>query len=158
MPDVVHEDGGQDGLCLRVEDVDTFLAERLHGFRHQVEGSQRVLEAGMAGTGVNYRSQSQLVDAVKSLKQRMLHDVVQQSAFNLDEPEDGVVNNLVLVQYSVSILLTFCHVDGLEPELRGIQVADIVAILVFLHQFQILLLSLFLALLEENHTDAVVQL
>jgi len=47
----------------------------------------------------------------------MLHDVVQQSAFNLDEPKDGVVNNLVFVQYSVSILLAICHIDGLEPEL-----------------------------------------
>ena len=64
-----------------------------------------MLEAGVTGTRVYYRSQSQLVDAVKSLKQRMLHDVVQQSAFNLDEPEYRVVDNLVLVQYPDSVLL-----------------------------------------------------
>ena len=40
MSDVVHQDGCLHGLSLRVEDVDSLLYERLHGLRHEVEGTQ----------------------------------------------------------------------------------------------------------------------
>ena len=39
MPNVVHEDSCLYSLSLRVKDVDTLLCQRLHGFRHQVQGT-----------------------------------------------------------------------------------------------------------------------
>ena len=97
MTDVVHQNGSLYGLRFRVEDVDAFLRQRLHGFRHQVKSTQRVLEARMASTGIYHRCQSQLHNAVQSLKKRVLHNVIQQSPPDLDKPEHRVVNDFVFV-------------------------------------------------------------
>ena len=68
MSDVVHEDGGLDGLFLRVEDEDALLLERHDGLAHQVEGAEGMLEPCVTGTGIDHRGQSQLVDAVQALE------------------------------------------------------------------------------------------
>ena len=53
-----------------------------------------MLEPRVSGTGINHRCEAQLVNPVQTLEQRMLHDAVEQSARYLDEPENGVVDDL----------------------------------------------------------------
>ena len=60
-----------------------------------------MLEAGVAGAWIDNRCQPQLVDAVQALYERMLYDVIKQSAWYLDEPEYRVVDNLRFVHPSV---------------------------------------------------------
>lgn len=97
MADVVHQDGCLYGFGLRFEDEDTFLLKVLDGFTHQVEGAKGVLETRMTGTGINHRSQTQLVDTVQTLEQRMFHNAVKQTPGYPDKPEDGVVDDFNVI-------------------------------------------------------------
>jgi hypothetical protein len=54
----------------------------------------------MTGTWIDHRCQSQLIDAVESLKQRMLHDIVEQSARYFNKPEYWVVDDFCVVHNS----------------------------------------------------------
>ena len=51
---VVHQDGRLYGLCLAVENEIAFLLQRHYGFAHQMEGTQRMLEARVARPWINY--------------------------------------------------------------------------------------------------------
>ena len=101
VTDVVHQDGSLHSLCLAIKNEEALLLEREDGLTHQVEGPQRVLETGVTSSRIDHRSQSQLVDAVEPLHQRMLHDVVEQSAGYFDKPEHRVVDNLCIVHVSL---------------------------------------------------------
>ena len=94
MTDVMHQDGCLDGLCLAVEDEDAFLCECHHSLAHQVISTQRVLETGMLRSGIDHRGQTHLLDVAQTLHQRVVDNVHQDSSRNLDETEDGVVDDL----------------------------------------------------------------
>ena len=64
-----------------------------------MEGTERVLEAGVTGSWIDHRGQPQLINAVQTLEVGMLYYVVKQSVGDLDKPENGVVNNLVGVHF-----------------------------------------------------------
>jgi hypothetical protein len=100
VPDVVHQDGRLYCLGFRVKDKLPFLLERLDGFARQVESAQRVLKTRMAGTWIDHRCQTQLIDAIESLKQRVLHDVIKQAAWYFDKPEYRVVDDFCVVHNS----------------------------------------------------------
>lgn len=55
-----------------------------------------MLETRMAGARIDDGSKSELVDAVQALEQRMFYDAVEQSAWYLNETEDGIVDDLGL--------------------------------------------------------------
>jgi len=67
-----------------------------------MKSTQGMLETGMSGTGIDYGRQSQLVDAVESLEQWMFYDAIEQSTWYLDEPKDGVVDDLGFLHRSKS--------------------------------------------------------
>ena len=96
VADVVHQNGGEHRLGLRVENELPFLLQRHDGLARQVERPQRVLKPCVPCPGIDHRGQPQLVDTVQPLHQRMLHDAVQQPPRNLDESEDRVIDYLVL--------------------------------------------------------------
>ena len=106
VPDVVHQDSSLHSLSLRVEDEMSLLLQRQHCLSHQVEGPQRMLEPRMTGTWIDNRGQTQLVDSVKTLKQRMLYDIIEQSAWNLDKPEYRVVDDFGFF-HTAKVLLFF---------------------------------------------------
>ena len=97
VADVVHEDGGFDGFGFAVEDEVALGGEVLDGFARQVEGAQGVLEAGVLRAGVDHGREAQLLDAVQPLQEGMPQDVVQQALGDIDEPEDGVVDDFSFV-------------------------------------------------------------
>ena len=59
-----------------------------------MESTQRMLETGVASTWIDDRCQSQLADAIQSLKKRVLHNAVEQSARHLDKSEYWIVDYL----------------------------------------------------------------
>ena len=102
VPDVMHEDSCLDGFCLAVEDKVSLLLQTDDGFAHEVHGTEGVLKASMPCSGIDYGCQSQLVDARQPLHERMPHDVEQESAWNLDESEDRVVDDFSVVHSLLS--------------------------------------------------------
>ena len=107
MSDVVHQDGCLYGFRFRIEDELSFLLKRQDGLAHQVEGSQRVLEARVTGTRIDHRGQSQLVDTVKALEKRVLHNVVEQTLRYADESKDRIVDNGNVAHLFNSSILQF---------------------------------------------------
>lgn len=97
VANVVHEDGSLYGLGLRVEDEDAFLCQARHGLAHQVEGTQRVQEARVLRPGIDHTGHAHLFDARKALHQRVFHDVEEQSGWDSDKPEHGVVDDFHVV-------------------------------------------------------------
>ena len=69
-----------------------------------------MLETCMTGSGINHRGQAQLIDTVQALKQRVLHDAVEQPARDFDKSENGIVNDLCVVQLILNnnCLFQFC--------------------------------------------------
>ena len=55
VPDVVHQDGGLDGLGLVIGNRHTLGAQAGNGFAHQVVRSHGVLEAGVLRTWIDKR-------------------------------------------------------------------------------------------------------
>lgn len=55
-----------------------------------------MLETRMAGARIDDGGKSELVDAVQALEQWMFYDAVEQSAWYLNETEDGIVDDLGL--------------------------------------------------------------
>lgn len=55
-----------------------------------------MLETRMAGARIDDGGKSELVDAVQALEQRMFYDAVEQSAWYLNETEDGIIDDLGL--------------------------------------------------------------
>ena len=51
----------------------------------------------MSGSWIDHRSQTELVDTIQTLKQRMLYDAVEQSAWYLDKPEDRVIDDFRVI-------------------------------------------------------------
>ena len=97
VTDIVHQDGRLDCFCFGVKDEISLLLERPHSLGHQVKSTDGMLKSCMTGTGIDHRCQSQLVDAVETLEQRMLNDAVEQSTRYLDKSEYRVVDNLSAV-------------------------------------------------------------
>ena len=64
VTDVVQQDGCLYGFGFTVEYKVTFGSQLCDGLAHQVEGTQRVLKAGMLCTGIDNRRKSYLLDAV----------------------------------------------------------------------------------------------
>ena len=117
VSDVVHQDGSFNSLGFAVEYEQALVLQREDGLAHQMEGSERVLEARVAGSRVDHRRQSELVDAAQTLEKRVLHDVEQQSARYLDEPEHRVIDYFevvhircafVYVSFFFCMCLTWC--------------------------------------------------
>ena len=69
-----------------------------------MESSERVLEACMSCPGIHNGGQAELVDTVKTLKKRMLYDVIQQSSFNFYKPENGITNYFMFVHINIVAL------------------------------------------------------
>jgi len=65
----------------------------VYSFHHQVHGAGRVLKAGVLGTGIDVGRHTQLLDARKSLQVAVLVDFVQEPGRQVDESEDGVVDD-----------------------------------------------------------------
>ena len=68
-----------------------------------------MLETSVTGTRIDDGSQSQLVDAVQSLHQRVLYDIVEQSPRYLDKPENRVVDYLVFVHFGREVTKKPCN-------------------------------------------------
>ena len=97
VPYVVQQDGGLDGFGFAVEDEVALGRQFADGFAHQVEGAERVLEAGVLCAGVDYGREAQLADARQPLHDGVAHQVVEQAFGYFDEPEDGVVDDFAFV-------------------------------------------------------------
>ena len=88
-----------------------------------------MLEARMPGTGLDHRGQTELVDAVQTLKQWMLYDAVEQSTWYLDKPENRIVDNLRVVHMGNELSDLFQFVGHLLLKYPGFLGSDLGKIL-----------------------------
>ena len=89
---VVEQHGNFDTLCLVGRDVATFVAQCLQGDSDEVEGAYRVGETGVATTGIDIRSGSQLFNAVEAYKIGVFHQRGDYALWNIDKSVYGVVD------------------------------------------------------------------
>ena len=101
VTDVVHEDGQLHRLGFVVGNLYALASQRLYGLGHEEEGSERVLEAGVLRTGIDHRRQPQLLDALEALHRRMRDHLHDQAFGDVDEPEDGVVDDFASLHDSL---------------------------------------------------------
>ena len=73
---VVQQDSGFYGFSFAVEDEMSLGCEFADGFAHQVESTERVLEACVLCAGVHYGREAQLADARQALHDGVAHQVV----------------------------------------------------------------------------------
>ena len=76
-------------------------------FAHQMKRTKRVLKPRVPGTRIYNGSQSQLIDSVQTLKQRMFHNVIKQTTRYPDKPEDGIIDNLCFFHLAYPCLIQF---------------------------------------------------
>jgi hypothetical protein len=62
-----------------------------------VHGTDAMVEAGMDGARIDQGTQGQLFDAAESLKDIRVNQIQDDALGDLDEPMDGIVDDLVLI-------------------------------------------------------------
>src|SRR5574344_1252052 len=68
-------------------------------------GTQRMLKTCVLGARINNKRKSHLLDAVEALHNRMSHNVVQQSFWDVYKSEYWVVDNLSFIIHCLLLLL-----------------------------------------------------
>ena len=97
VTDVMHQNGRFYGFCFGIKDEISLLLKRSHSLSHKVKSTDGMLKSCMTGTWIDHRCQAQLIDTVQALKQGMLYDAVEQSAWYLDKTEYRVVDDFCAV-------------------------------------------------------------
>jgi hypothetical protein len=92
VADIVEQDGNKCALCIFSSNNMSPGFENGDGFLHQVHGSQRMLETGVQGSGIDQVGQSELFDAAQTLEIGMLNQVEDESARDVYKPVDRVVD------------------------------------------------------------------
>ena len=94
---VVQEDGQTCGFSLFFRDRNTFVAQAVDGFLHQVHAADGVVEAIVNGAGINEVRQSQLRNPTKPLHETVVHQVEGPFVAQRHKPVNRVVQNFVSV-------------------------------------------------------------
>ena len=94
---VMQQYGGQYAFFLGGGYHVTFAPELLDGLGSEVHRPQGVLHTRVLRTGVDVGRHAELLDAVQTLEDRMLHYIIKETARYVYKPEYGVVYYLAAV-------------------------------------------------------------
>jgi hypothetical protein len=97
MADVVQENSQTNGAFFFLTNFVALPTDTRDGLRHEVHGTQNMMEARVVGAGIYEVAQAQLLDPAQALHVRMLEDIKNNFVRQRNKTVDWVVYDFLLV-------------------------------------------------------------
>lgn len=94
VANIVKQNGETCASVLLLGDDDAFLAKRVQGLLHQVQGANSMVKTVVHCAWINQVAHAELADSTESLNPRMIHDIREVGVAELNEAVYGVVQQL----------------------------------------------------------------
>ena len=99
MTNIVQQDASQCSVCLLAGDLMPLEAQIIDCFIHQIHRPYGVVQTRMLCSRIHKGSQAQLANALQTLKDRVLDELIEKIVGYGDESENRIVDYFLFIRH-----------------------------------------------------------